>query len=197
MHYTGWLIPFWNPHLSCTNDSYNFPQISRILGVLFLPVVGVKGGLGEDEVFLGTLIFFAIQPIMTWLLSNLYIFFPGPSLSPHRYKFLKLRKQEKVPSSLLDTISLWRQKHKIVPLRPWSVVLRPAALASPESLLEVCRSRKCKKKKKMLDMYRSREKLNLWNKRICIWDSEENLSIVKSNYDHLKLNIEIREVVLH
>ena len=195
MHYTGWLIPFWNPHLSSTNDSYNFLQISCILGVLLLPVVGVKGGLGEDEVFLGTLIFFAIQPIMTWLLSNLYIFFPSPSLSPQRPKFLKLRKQEKIPLSLLDTIALWRQKHKIVPLRPWSVVLRPTALASPESLLEMCRSRKLKKK--MLDMYRSREKLNLWNKRICIWDSEENLSIVKSNYNHLKLNIEIREVVLH
>lgn len=146
MHYTGWLIPFWNPHLSSTNDSYNFLQISCILGVLLLPVVGVEGGLGEDEVFLGTLIFFAIQPIMTWLLSNLYIFFPSPSLSPQRPKFLKLRKQEKIPLSLLDTIALWRQKHKIVPLRPWSVVLRPAALASPESLLEMCRSRKLKKK---------------------------------------------------
>ena len=195
MHYTDWLIPFWNPHFSCTNDSYNFLQISHIsLGVLLLPAMGVEGGL-EEEVFLGTLIFFAIQPIMSWFLSNLYIFSPSPSLSPQRPKFLKLRKQENISLSLLDTTSIWRQKHKIVPLRPWSVVLRPAALACPESLLEMCRSRKFKKK--MLDICRSREKLNLWNKRICIWDSEENLSIVKSNYDHLRLNIEIRGVVLH
>ena len=69
-----------------------------------------------------------------------------------------------------------------MPLSPQSMVLRPAALASPGSLVDMCRSEKKKKKKQIYEI-----------KQYAFGTlKKKNLTIVKSNCNQLKLNIEMR-----